>query len=121
MNVVAKDVEVTQADYNNINQRLSQTTLESQTHQTDVAILTPAYEPEEPSKPKILLNIIASIFLGGMLGMAVALLMELIDRRVRSEHDLADIGIPVLGGLAMEHFKKKRRMFWRREPALPNV
>ncbi|HEX7645613.1 MAG TPA: chain length determinant protein EpsF [Burkholderiaceae bacterium] len=118
MNVLAKDVEVTQNDYNNINQRLSQTTLESQTHQTDVAVLTPAYEPEEPSKPKILLNIVASIFLGGMLGMAVALLMELLDRRVRSEHDLADMGIPVLGGLATERFPKKRRLFGRREPAL---
>jgi hypothetical protein len=40
---------------------------------------------------------------------------------VRSEHDLSDMGIPVLGGLATERFTKKRRVFWRREPALPSV
>ncbi len=121
VNVLQKDMEVTQADYNNISQRLSQTTLESQTHQTNVAVLTPAYQPEEPSKPKILLNIIASIFLGGMLGVGVALLMELLDRRVRSEQDLADMGIPVLGSLATERFAKKRRWFGRREPALQPI
>jgi succinoglycan biosynthesis transport protein ExoP len=121
INVLAKDVDVTQADYNNISQRLSQTTLESQTHQTNVAVLTPAYQPEEPSKPKILLNIIASIFLGGMLGVGVALLMELLDRRVRSEQDLADMGVPVLGSLATERFAKKRRWFGRREPALQPI
>ena len=121
VNVLQKDMDVTQADYNNISQRLSQTTLESQTHQTNVAVLTPAYQPEEPSKPKILLNIIASIFLGGMLGVGVALLMELLDRRVRSEQDLADMGIPVLGSLATERFAKKRRWFGRREPALQPI
>ncbi len=122
VNVLQKDMDVTQADYNNISQRLSQTTLESQSHQTNVAVLTPAYEPEEPSKPKILLNIIASIFLGGMLGMGVALLMELLDRRVRSEQDLSDMGIPVLGSLATERFTKKRRGFWRRrEPAMQPI
>ena len=118
VSVAAKELDATQADYNNINQRLSQTTLESQTHQTNVAVLTPAYTPEEPSKPKILLNIIASIFLGGMLGVGIALMMELLDRRVRSEQDLADMGMPVLGGLSKERFPKKRRGFWRRrEPA----
>lgn len=118
VSVAAKELDATQADYNNINQRLSQTTLESQTHQTNVAVLTPAYMPEEPSKPKILLNIIASIFLGGMLGVGIALMMELLDRRVRSEQDLADMGMPVLGGLSKERFPKKRRGFWRRrEPA----
>lgn len=121
VNVLQKDVEFTQLDYNNINQRLSQTSLESQSRQTNVAVLTPAYEPQDPSKPKILLNIVVSIFLGGMLGVGVALLMELVDRRVRSEQDLADIGIPVLGGLITERFARPRRGFWRRKQAMQPI
>jgi chain length determinant protein EpsF len=114
--VLQKDIEFTQLDYNNINARLSQSSLQSQSPQTNVAVLTPAFEPDEPSKPKILINIIVSIFLGGMIGVGVAMLMELSDRRIRSESDLAAIGIPVLGGLNVARKPQPRSWwhFWRR-------
>lgn len=114
--VLQKDIEFTQLDYNNINARLSQSSLQSQSPQTNVAVLTPAFEPDEPSKPKVLINIIVSIFLGAMIGVGVAMLMELSDRRIRSESDLAAIGIPVLGGLSLERKPRanSRWRFWRR-------
>jgi len=114
VNVLQKDIEFTQLDYNNINARLSQSSLQSQSPQTNVAVLTPAFEPDEPAKPKVAINIIASIFLGAMLGVGVAMLMELMDRRIRSESDLAAIGIPVLGGLSAERKSHSRWQFWRR-------
>jgi len=114
--VLQKDIEFTQLDYNNINARLSQSSLQSQSPQTNVAVLTPAFEPDEPSKPKVLINIIVSIFLGAMIGIGVAMLMELSDRRIRSESDLAAIGIPVLGGLSEARKQRvgSRWRFWRR-------
>lgn len=110
--VLQKDMDVTAQDYANISQRLSQTSLESQTRQTNVAILTPAFEPDEASRPKVAINIIVSIFLGLMLGVGTAIMMELMDRRIRSTTDLSGIGIPVLGGLSLQRAKRSRWRFW---------
>jgi chain length determinant protein EpsF len=113
VSVLVQDVESTQREYDSINQRLAQTSLESQKQQTNIVQLTPAMEPVKPSSPKILLNIVLSIFLGGMLGVGVALLMELMDRRIRSEEDLeAAMGIPVLGMLRIEKPNSSDWKFW---------
>jgi len=113
--VLQTEIASTQLDYNNLRQRLSQSTLQSQNQQSSVTILTPAYEPVEPSKPKVFLNIVLSIFLGSMLGVGVAMLMEIQDRRIRSDNDLAEIGIPVLGVLTVERSSSAPGwQFWRR-------
>jgi capsular polysaccharide biosynthesis protein len=63
-------------------------------------VLNPAVAPVDPSKPKVLLNVLVSIFLGTLLGVGLALVLELRQRRVRSGHDLVDaLGIPLLGSI----------------------
>ncbi len=79
-------------------QRLSQVSLEGASQESDVSVLNPAVAPIEPSKPNLMINVILSIFLGSILAVAVALLAELLDRRVRSEDDIVlGSGLPVLG------------------------
>ena len=96
--VLQRDVENAQRAYDLVTQRLAQTNLESQTQQTNVVVLTPATAPLEPSSPKILLNVALAIFLGGLLGVGAALMLELMDQRVRGEDDLRLIdGLPLLG------------------------
>lgn len=105
--VLVREVENAQRIYDSALQRFNQSALESQNTQTDVVILNPAVPPLEASSPKILLNTILAIFLGGLLGIGLAFLMEMIDRRVRSADDLASaLEIPVLGEIAK--FKKSR-------------
>jgi chain length determinant protein EpsF len=95
-----KDVEAAQRAYDAVAQRLTQSSLESQVSQTNVSVLTPATEPALPSSPRVLLNTLLSVFVGGLLAIAFALIRELMDRRVRSEEDLAElVGVPVLGKL----------------------
>jgi chain length determinant protein EpsF len=95
--VLQREVETAQRSYELVSQRLMQTNLESQNTQTNVSILTQAEPPLDPSSPKILLNTLLAIFLGSLLGVGAALMMELIDRRVRSDEDLAEgLGLPVL-------------------------
>ena len=95
--VLQRDVEGAQRAYELVTQRLAQTSLESQTQQTNIAVLTPALPPLEPSCPKVLLNTLIAIFLGTLLGVGTALLLELMQRRVRSADDLAEtLGVPVL-------------------------
>ncbi len=93
-----RDLDIAQKAYEGVTQRLIQSRLESQVVQSNVSILAPAREPTEPSFPNLLLNIVAGIVLGTFGALGAALVLELIDRRVRSAHDVAEmLQIPVLG------------------------
>lgn len=95
--VLVRDADNAQRMYDAALQRFDQTSLEGESNQTDIAILNPAIPPAEASGPKVLRNVLIAEMLGTLLGIGLAFLMEMIDRRVRSAGDLAeDLGIPVL-------------------------
>lgn len=101
LNVLRRDVESAQRAFEAVSQRASQTSVESQANQTNIAVLNPATAPGGPSKPRVFLNILASILVGTLLGVGLAFLLELINRRVRSAADLHDaLGLPLLGSIA---------------------
>lgn len=107
MAVLVREVESAQRMYDNALLRFGQTNMESQSSQTDVSLLNPAIAPLKHSSPKIMLNIILSIFLGGLLGIGFAIAAEMLDRRVRSADDLMHVlDLPVLGELS-KYAKKK--------------
>lgn len=96
MGVLQKDVETAQKAMDAVTQRFSQTNIEAQSNQSDIAILNPAIAPLLPSSPRILASILMSILLGAVLGIGFGLLAELLDRRVRSRDDIAELlGVPV--------------------------
>ena len=67
--------------------------------------------PDKPDSPKLMLNMILSVFLWGVLGLGVGLLAEMIDRRVRSPEDLVDIlQAPVLGVIKWDRGQQKSRL-----------
>lgn len=109
MNVLSKDVENAQRAFDIASQRFSQTRIEGQSDQSDVAVLNPAAPPIEPSGPKVLLNTVLSFFLGTMLGLGLAILAEMLDRRVRSDSDLSEHAqVPVLGVIDWTDKPRKR-------------
>ena len=96
--MIQRDVENAQRAYDAIFSRLTQTNLESLTTQSNVNVLTQASAPAEPSSPKILLNTLLSVFVGTLLAVGTALLLELRDRRVRNVEDVvAALNLPVIG------------------------
>ena len=96
--VLLRDVENAQRSYDALLQRFTQTSLEGQTTQSNINLLTQATPPLEPSSPRIVLNTLLSIFLGTLLAVGTALLLELKDRRVRNVDDVVEaLGLPVLG------------------------
>jgi polysaccharide biosynthesis transport protein len=102
MAVLMREADSAQRIYDNALLRFGQTSMESQSGQTDISILNPATPPLDHTKPKRKLNIILSMFLGAMLAMAFSLMIELLDRRVRTADDLTrGLGIPVLADLTM--------------------
>jgi chain length determinant protein EpsF len=100
LNVLRRDIESAQRSFELVSQRASQTDIASQTNQTNIAVLNPAFAPTQPSKPRIFMNILVSIFLGTLLGVGLALMLELKDRKVRSTQDLFEaLDLPVLGSI----------------------
>jgi polysaccharide biosynthesis transport protein len=96
--VMQRDVEGAQRAYDSVIQRLNQSSLESQANQTNVAILHPATEPVDPSRPRLWLNLFLSVFVGVLLGVLLALRREMIDYRIRVIEDVTELlKLPVLG------------------------
>jgi chain length determinant protein EpsF len=111
LNVLQKDVESAQRAFDATTQRLSQTRMEGQAEQSEVAILNPAVAPIDPAAPRMLLNTVLALMLGSVLGMAFGLVVELLDRRVRSTGDLANLAdIPVLGNISWAPAKPRSRL-----------
>lgn len=105
--VLQRDVENAQRAYDAVVNRANQSGLEAQTQQSNVSMLNPAALPIEPSSPKMLLNLALAVFVGGLLALATALLLEVMDRRLRSSSDvIAVVGLPVLGTLPRPNFKR---------------
>jgi len=112
LTVLQRDVESAQRALEAVNQRFTQTSLEGQANQTDVAVLNPAIAPLRHSSPRVFLNVLLSIFLGGLLGIGAGLLAEAMDRRVRSREDISDaIDIPVFAVIQSKPASKRRFNF----------
>ncbi len=98
--VITRDIENAQRNYDNIVQRQSVTSIESQATSSNAALLTSASPPLDPSFPKIPLNIVLGLFVGGLLAVGVVTAAELRDRRVRESADIEELlGLPLLGVL----------------------
>lgn len=91
MSVLEKDVENAQHSLETLNQRYSQTSIESQANQTDIAVLSVASPPPFASSPRIFLNVLLSVFVGGLLAIGAGVMTEMLDRRVRSADDVGEI------------------------------
>lgn len=117
--ILIRDVEAARRAYDAVAQRFNETRLESQFTQTNVSVLTPATEPTEPSFPKPILNVLVSIFLGTFLGVGVAIVLEMIDQRIRSPENLAEmLQLPVLA-VVPSAGKRRRLASPPQPPALP--
>lgn len=117
--LLARDVENAQRIYDSALQRYGQSRMEAQSTQTDIAVLNPAVAPVQPSKPRVMLNLLLAVFLGTLLGVGVGFLAELLDRRVRSGEDVsAMVGIPVLAEVSgRRRFSERLRRLFRRPRA----
>ena len=116
--VLQRDVDAAQSAYDAVTKRLNQTTLESQVTQANVSVLTPASEPIEPLTSKLFRNPWITILLGALAGIGVAFMLEMLDKRVRSVHDLTEmLQVPVLGVVGNSR-SRGRLTFARRSTAL---
>jgi uncharacterized protein involved in exopolysaccharide biosynthesis len=100
LDLLVRDVENARVNYDAALQRFSQSSLESQFNQTSIAILNEAPVPAQPSWPNLRVNVALAVVLGIVFGFGFALLSEALDRRIRTEDDIAEgLALPVLASL----------------------
>lgn len=114
--VLQRDVDAAQSAYEGVTRRFNQTSLESQIAQTNVSVLNPAVAPIKPSSPNVPKILAITVLIGIILSMGIALLLEMLDQRIRAIDDLADmLQLPVLAVIERPR-TPKRLLFWRRRP-----
>ena len=108
------EVNLRRDELEKLSEKAAQYRQEALVNDVGIIPIGPASTPKAATFPNYLLIIPGSIVLGGGLGMMVALLMELLARRVRGVEDLASIeGLPVLGVIgAPLPAPEKRRFRW---------
>jgi polysaccharide biosynthesis transport protein len=89
LSVLRKDVETSQKAYEAVAERASQSKLQALTTQTNIQRLATAVEPLEAKGPTTKVALAVAAFAGLLLALAGAILMELLNRRVRSVDDLS--------------------------------
>ena len=100
MSSLLRDVDNAQKAYDTVLARLNATSIESQATMTNLIEFSRATEPIEPSSPQVVLNSIVAVFLGSILAVGVALMLEFMNRRVRSPNDVAQLAdLHVIGYL----------------------
>lgn len=94
------EADMAQKAYNAAANQASSSRLESRLAETRIAVLNAATVPSTPSGPNVKLNLVIAAALGLLMGIGLALVLELVNRRVRSGSDLEDsLGLPVLAYL----------------------
>lgn len=107
--MIQRDVDAAQRAFEQIQMRLTQTSLESQITTTNISLLTPAAPPPKPSSPKVLLSAVLSIFMGLLVATGCVLVAELRNRRIRDVGDITGVlRLPLLGLLPATDGKTKK-------------
>jgi uncharacterized protein involved in exopolysaccharide biosynthesis len=84
LNTLASEVQSEQDNYTATLQAYYKTAMESQFNQTNIAILSPAFPPDEPASPNVPLNMISAVVLGLFLGLVAAFMAEMVNPRTPS-------------------------------------
>lgn len=100
LNVLRRDLDAAQKAYEQVSERASQSKLQALTNQTNIQRLATAVEPLEAKGPTAKVALALAAIAGLLLALAGALLMELLNRRVRSVDDLSlATHLPVLASV----------------------
>ena len=115
--VLQRDVDGAQAAYTSVAKRYNESDLQSQLTQTNVSTLSSAELPSEPSFPVPLKFFGVVVAIGVALAGGIAILLELLDRRIRSIDDLTRmLELPVLAVIERPPLKQPGRLvsWWHR-------
>ncbi len=114
LSLLQREVTNAQSAYDLVMQRYSQTSLQSQSQQADVVLLSAATVPTRASSPKTGFNLALSMIVGLTLGLVLIFIREIMNPLIRSTDDiLASVGIPVLAKIPNARPSRTSLLRWR--------
>ncbi len=96
-NDLARTVENNEQVYRLLTGRSEEAKLTRFLQVNNVDILDHAVVPDRPIKPRVLLNLAIALLIGTILGIALAILIEVADRSIKTQDDIEALGVPFLG------------------------
>ena len=97
-NILKREVETNRGLYNSLLQRYKEVDIAGGVGTNNIFIVDRAVLPNTPSEPKVLRALILSLVLGFGAGVGVALLLEMLDDRVRAPEEIEQLtGLATLG------------------------
>jgi uncharacterized protein involved in exopolysaccharide biosynthesis len=94
---MASDIAVLKAQYDKALAKVADYQQQAQSTESGIRVMASAVNPRDPEFPNIPLIIGGALAVGLALGIMTALIIELLNRRVRGAEDLANSGLPVVG------------------------
>lgn len=106
-----REAEANGRIYEQFLRRLNETSVQVGTQQADARLLSPAVISFEPSYPKKMLTVVAAGLFGGIVGLALVILLEQLNRAFRTAEDLERAtGIGVLGQIPAAPVRSRRSL-----------
>ncbi|QDR82025.1 GumC family protein [Sporomusa termitida] len=97
---VARDANVAQEIYIMLAKRYEEARISEVMEPTDVQIIDKAIAPENPIKPKKVLNVVIAAILGLFVGTGIAFFTEYINKTIRTAEDVKQyLDLPVIGSI----------------------
>jgi len=87
---LAREVEISQQTYEATLQNYYETSMKSQFNQTSISVLNRAIPPQKPASPNVTLNMLSAFFLGLGLSIVLAIVTEILNRRIRTAGDVKE-------------------------------
>jgi capsular exopolysaccharide synthesis family protein len=85
-----------------------------------ITVLQQAYVPGIPSSPNVPLNIAIGGVIGLVVGLSIAILRDVLDTRIRNEHDVEAISdAPILGGIVFDARTPEKPLVVKDDPRSP--
>ncbi len=100
LNLLQRDVDTAQKAFEAVSASAAQSRLQAMSTQTNVMRLASAVEPLDPTGPSASQALMVAFVAGTLLAIAGALMLELMNRRVRSASDLSSVTqLPILASV----------------------
>lgn len=97
-NIYQQEVDTNRALYDGLLQRFKEIGVAGGVGVNNILVVDPAEIPENPSSPKLLLNLLVSLLAGIMLGTAAAIALEQMDEAIVDPAEIERrLGLPLLG------------------------
>jgi len=96
-NRLARDKDNAEKLYQLLMGRTTEADLSRLLRVNNVQILDPALLPESPIRPRVQLNLLLAHVLGLILGIGLAVLVEIFDRTIKTPQDVEALRVPFLG------------------------